>query len=64
MPAGRVVDRGAGLGWDVLDEGGSLADKSIVFEDRATGLEEGIALERTVDCVRLGKKLTRKAWVR
>lgn len=65
IPPGGVVDRGAGLGWDMLDEGGSLADEGIVFGGRATELEkEGIALGRTVDCVGLGKKLTRKAWVR
>jgi hypothetical protein len=69
IPLGRVEDRGARLGWEVLDEGRPrlvdestvLIDEDIVFGDRATALEaEGIAPEETI----LGKRLARKAWVR
>lgn len=70
---GRVGTRGAGLGWEAPDEGGPelvdedavLVDDGIVFGDKVTATEEGgTAVEETVDCVALGKRFSRKAWVR
>lgn len=72
MPPDRG-DKGAGVGWDALDEEGSalgdegpmLADETIEFKDKASALEEeGTATEEIVDCVVFGKRAARKAWVR
>ena len=57
IPPGRVRDRGAGLGWDVLED----RVGNIVFEGDATALEKGAMLGETVDCA---NRLARKACVR
>jgi len=70
---GRVGARGAWLGWEALDEGrpalvdedAVLVDDGIVFGGKLTATEEGgTALEEIGDCVALGKRSARKAWVR